>query len=59
ALMRAARDPSGEVRMAALDVLAARQRDWPRIREIIGAEPSPEIRRFAECRLLVAETWHE
>lgn len=58
-LLQAAADPSPEVRMAAFDVLAARRLEWAQIQDLASKDPSPAVRRFAECRLLVAKALKE
>jgi len=55
ALMRAATDPSEDVRIAALDVLASRPRGQETMLELIRNDPSPRVREFAECRAVIAK----
>jgi len=55
ALMRAAADPSDEMRIAAIDVLASRPGDSQMVQQLLANDPSPRVREFAQCRMLVAK----
>lgn len=58
ALMRAAADPSEEVRIAAIDVLASRPEGDRTLEQLAASDASPRVREFAQCRLVVAKAVH-
>ena len=53
ALMRAAADPSEDVRVTAIDVLLARHPQDPTLLELIANDTSPRVREFAHCQQVV------
>jgi hypothetical protein len=53
ALMHAAADPSEDVRLAAIDVLLARQPQDPMLAQLIANDASPRVREFAHCQQVV------
>lgn len=55
ALLRAAADPDEKVRLAAMDVLAARPAIRQQLRELATNDSSAHVREVAQCRLMVAE----
>jgi hypothetical protein len=58
ALFQAAADPDEQVRIAAIDSLASRPGAQAEVQKIAANDPSPRIREFAQCRLLVAKEVH-
>jgi hypothetical protein len=51
--MRAAADPSEEVRIAAIDVLLSRQPRDPALLQLIENDSSPRVQEFAHCQQVV------
>jgi HEAT repeat protein len=56
ALMRAANDPSEEVRISAIDVIASRPGGERALQKLASSDASLRVREFAQCRLLIAQT---
>jgi hypothetical protein len=55
ALLKAAHDHDQQVRLAAIDVLAARPKMRQQVRDLAADDPSAHVREVAQCRLMVAD----